>query len=906
MAEQQQTTERTVLAQISEMLNEEKWTRATLNSYTVKNFRELDEILDTVFEEGLQDDVNELCEEHLQHTKNSIIALYLSGIIHLHRQTVDDTNLVMLINIFTDNHKWNIVEYLASRILDFGENKYALRTLADCYNSENLQDQMYEVWERLIRVDFEEADIVRRLAERREEEDDVDAAVDYYKKALHRYINKRSFNNIKEVWHRLNQYIPGETEFFFHAETKIAKAVSEERAVQLLEDYYPHFKKKEDWDTAIEVLKRVLSYDSHNPWARKEIVECYRAKYADHSHLDEYIRLSNLNQSWRNIHDAIADFEKHISFDAGNFVFHRSWGVGIIREIKDESIRIDFARKRGHEMSLKMAVSALDILPKDHIWVLRSVWKKEKLHKKVKTDIVWALKVVIKSLGNAADMKRIKAELVPHVLSPGEWSSWSAKARQILKTNKQFGNLTDKLDHFVVRDQPISFEEKTFNKFKAEKTFFDRVKTFNEFMDHVESTEEVGTDSEFFREMYEYFVGFLRSQGATNEYVVASNLVVRRLVEKYPFLNPGLELDFESLFGTIKNLEEVFQHLESNDLRKMFLQDLRRYIPDWPEYYSRLFPYHLSRDIVIELERNGHTGRLADLFYSVHNNYRDMREAFVWMVRNCSDDKWFQHLGVEAEKILISLVHLLDITAREIDNRKDVSGNRKLNRQIHNLLFKDGRLNHFISSADPESLNRIFTLVSDVKDLDPALVLELKQKILDRYPNFKFYGESATQTVSRGFLVAATSYEDKSAQLRHIHEVEVPENSKEISEAIQHGDLSENAEYKAAKERQDMLNNTVAKLKEELDRAQIVRRGDVDPSGITFGTVVRLHNLDTDKDETYTVMGPWESDPNKGTVSYLSPLGSELYNHKVGEELHFEINERQYNYRVEEISVADF
>ena len=906
MAEQQQTTERTVLDQVGELLNEEKWTRAALNSYTVNNFRELDEVLNTVFAESLQDDVNEMCEEHLQHTKNSIIALYLSGIIHLHRQTVDDTNLVVLINIFTDNHKWRIVEYLASRILDFGENKHALRTLADCYDSENMQEQKYEVWERLIRVDFEEADIVRRLADRKEEEGDIDTAVDYYKKALHRYINKRSFNNIKEIWHRLIQYVPEETEFFFHAEQKIAKSVSEERAVQLLEDYYPHFKKSGNWDTAIDVLKRVLSYDTRNPWARKEIVECYKAKYADHSHLDEYIRLSNLNQSWRNIHDAIADFEKHISFDAGNFVFHRSWGVGIIREIKDESIRIDFARKRGHEMSLKMAVSALDILPRDHIWVLRSVWKKEKLHDKVKTDIVWALKVVIKSLGNAADMKRIKAELVPHILSPGEWSSWSAKARQILKTNKQFGNLTDKLDHFVVRDQPISYEEKTFNKFKAEKTFFDRVKTFNEFLEHVETSDEIGTDSEFFREMYEYFAGFLRSQGATNEYVVSANLIVRRLVEKYPFLNPGVELDFAQLFESIKDLEEVFTGIESNDLRKLFLQDIRRYVPDWAEYYARLFPYHLSRDIVLELEKNGHIDKLNELFTTVHNNYRDMREAFVWLVRNCKDDTWFQDLGVPEEKILIGMIHLLDITAREIDNRKDVSGNRKLHRQIHNYLFKDEHLNRFIDNADPESLNRIFTLVTDVKDLDPAIVIELKQRILDRYPNFKFYGESEAETVSRGFIVTAKSYEAKQAQLRHIHDVEVPDNSKEIAEAVAHGDLSENAEYKAAKERQDMLNSTAGRLKDELERAQIIRKSDVDASSISFGTHVKLTNLDTNKTEEYTVMGPWESDPNKSIISYLSPLGSELYNHKEGEELQFEINDRTYNYRVEEITPADF
>ena len=125
-------------------------------------------------------------------------------------------------------------------------------------------------------------------------------------------------------------------------------------------------------------------------------------------------------------------------------MFHRSWGIGRIRNIDGDDITIDFAKKRGHQMSLKMAINALDVLPRDHIWVLRAVWKKQKLHDLVKKNPIWALKTVIRSLGNSADMKKIKGELVPSILSPGEWSSWSTKARQILKTNPDFGTLTDR------------------------------------------------------------------------------------------------------------------------------------------------------------------------------------------------------------------------------------------------------------------------------------------------------------------------------------------------------------------------------------------------------------------------------------------------------------------------------
>jgi len=191
-------TQNELLSRVQDLLNEEKWTRATLNNYTVANFRELDDRIEEVQHGGIEQEVLDGCEEHLQHTKNSIIALFVSGILNLSRQSVDDANLILLTKIFSDNHKWNIVEYLANRILDFGENRFALRILAEVYATENQSERLHEVWERLIRVDYEEADIVRHLAELREETKNTDEAVNYYKKALHRYITKKVSVTLKK------------------------------------------------------------------------------------------------------------------------------------------------------------------------------------------------------------------------------------------------------------------------------------------------------------------------------------------------------------------------------------------------------------------------------------------------------------------------------------------------------------------------------------------------------------------------------------------------------------------------------------------------------------------------------------------------------------------------------------
>ncbi len=389
----------TLVKNVQDMLNEEKWTRATLSNYSINQFKELDAILREAREGRVLDELKKACDEHLGHTKNSIIGLYLSGMVALSRQLIDDSALVNLITIFVDNHKWNIVQYLCERILDYGESKYALRMLAECYHNANDEESVFPIWERLVKVDYEEADIAKSLAEHFEKKGETENAVDYYKKALHRYVNKRLFSNVREIWSKLLAFCPEEIDFFFHVQKKVAKNISDDKAALLLQELYTAYRKKGEIEISISILKIILQYDERDSWARKEIVECFREKYAGHSQLEEYVKLSNLTQSWRNVHEALSDFEKHIAFDDGNFVFHRTWGVGRIASVKGDEITIDFAKKRGHSMSLKMAVNALQTLSKNHIWVLKATWKREKLREKVKGDPSWALKTIIKSSG---------------------------------------------------------------------------------------------------------------------------------------------------------------------------------------------------------------------------------------------------------------------------------------------------------------------------------------------------------------------------------------------------------------------------------------------------------------------------------------------------------------------------
>jgi transcription elongation factor GreA len=265
------------------------------------------------------------------------------------------------------------------------------------------------------------------------------------------------------------------------------------------------------------------------------------------------------------------------------------------------------------------------------------------------------------------------------------------------------------------------------------------------------------------------------------------------------------------------------------------------------------------------------------------DNYRDYREAVVWFLKNEKKQERFASAGITEEKKIITLIYILDITYRDIDNHRDTTENRKINKNVYTLLFKDGFLENYIKDADRDTMLRIYTLIVDVKDLDPADKLKLRGIIQERDPEIKFAGD-AEKKVSRGLMVTAAKYEEKQRQLTRIMDEEVPANSKEIAFALSLGDLRENAEYKAAKEKQELLNSTVAKLKEEIERAQIFDPAVVNTEKVSFGTKVVLLNKETGEETGYSILGPWESDPENHIISYLSPFGSAILNKRPGEE----------------------
>ena len=298
--------------------------------------------------------------------------------------------------------------------------------------------------------------------------------------------------------------------------------------------------------------------------------------------------------SWRNIHDAIDSFEKHIAFDKNNFVYHRTWGIGRIVEVSKDIIKINFQTKKDHKMSLKMAQNSLQILSKNHFWLLK-LKNIDLLKKKVKEDTHWTLKTIILSFNNQANLKIFKDELVPDFILESKWASWWTQARKILKTDSKFGTLDGTNNVFEVRDKPLSFEEKTYNIFKAAKDFNQR---FNSILDYLENADP---DPECLEEMISYFATFLNSLNNVNEQTILSFLLVSNVINKYSFIKQNLTYNFNDFFNELNDPVSIYEKLLTSDFKKEYLLQIKKYHQEWVEIFKKIFYLYPNKFIYDEL-----------------------------------------------------------------------------------------------------------------------------------------------------------------------------------------------------------------------------------------------------------------------------------------------------------------
>ena len=149
--------------------------------------------------------------------------------------------------------------------------------------------------------------------------------------------------------------------------------------------------------------------------------------------------------------------------------------------------------------------------------------------------------------------------------------------------------------------------------------------------------------------------------------------------------------------------------------------------------------------------------------------------------------------------------------------------------------------------------------------------------------------------------VTKEGYEALTKELENLKRVERPENIKAIEEARAHGDLSENAEFAAAKDRQGFIEGRISELQYKLANADIILTDKLSKDKAVFGSKVLLENIETGEDVEYQLVGSDESDIEKGRISVSSPLGRAIVGKKPGDELTFQVPGGKRVYELVEI-----
>jgi transcription elongation GreA/GreB family factor len=296
----------------------------------------------------------------------------------------------------------------------------------------------------------------------------------------------------------------------------------------------------------------------------------------------------------------------------------------------------------------------------------------------------------------------------------------------------------------------------------------------------------------------------------------------------------------------------------------------------------------LCREFASLLVQEGRANELKETLARLVSQHTASSELLLWLARDRSD-AFADILGPEVFRAML--------TAME----RDQFNEKRSNRLREFVLDDQTLLVDLTASADFEvikDLTRALQLSPAFDDMDKRSLLA---RIVKSHPAVQSLvtGEQTKQDAS--LVVSWASLERRNLEYRELVDKKIPANSREIALARSYGDLSENHEFKAAKEMQKVLMRQKEELEEQLVRARGTDFSNARTDVAGIGTVVTATDLEANQTEVFTVLGAWDFDADKGIISYLTPVGQSLMNRKPGDVVEFELHGARHRHRIDRI-----
>ena len=573
----------------------------------------------------------------------------------------------------------------------------------------------------------------------------------------------------------------------------------------------------------------------------------------------------------------------------GGFCMHRSWGFGRIKTVDTVFARftIDFPGKPGHTMDLAFAAESLKPISKEHI-LARKAADLEGL-RQMAAHHLDLIKVVLNSYDGRATADQIQQVLVPDVIRD-DWKKWWETARREMKKDGHFIVPLKKTEPVVYQAQETSLQERLLADFRKAKGLKARVAVAGEvFKNASDLTDKAAAANEIIAILNTEIASHQRTQPAVALEAVFARDELRAVAGLSPvegeITTAQIWAQDGVKFGPVLELIPAAKHHRT-------LESFRAANPDrWIEILRgslNAVSAKLCREFASLLIQEGKMDALKETLARLINQHTAGSEVLLWLGRDRSD-AYADILGPEVFRAML--------TAMERDQFNEKRSNR-----LREFILDDHELlAELTASADIEvikDLTRALQFSPVFDDMDKRSLLA---RLVKAHPAVQSLvsGEQTKQDTT--LLVSWESLERRKLEYEELVQKKIPANSKEIALARSYGDLSENHEYKAAKEMQKILMRRKDELETQLTRARGTDFSNARTDVAGIGTVVRAADLDTNEPETFTILGAWDSEPEKGIISYLSPVAQALLNRKIGDEVEFEVHGAKHRHRIEKI-----
>ncbi|HEY9248217.1 MAG TPA: GreA/GreB family elongation factor [Rariglobus sp.] len=584
------------------------------------------------------------------------------------------------------------------------------------------------------------------------------------------------------------------------------------------------------------------------------------------------------------------------AMEPGSYGVHRSWGFGQIKSYDEASQKliIDFANKKGHPMDPAFCIGTLQILPANHLLV-RKQTEPAVIAKLIAEDpaqlVVEGLQAYNNNATTAIDLEITLAE----VLGEDKFKKWWSSAKKAIAKDPRIAVPAKKTECYILRETPVSAEDEIIEQFNGTRSARRRIALAEDLIAAAGSKDVKG-------DLKTILTGVSDSVKDSNQLDAAERLYgafVRDSLARLVGVDPSTLVPSQAeLVANVRDLVAIAEKIPVQ-FQGRFLDLIKDTHPI--EYRDAAFTLlktsqgKFTTECINFLVENGHAEELAAALkrWQIEQNLR--APVLLWIVKNRHSKKFAKLLNdLITPRLLSAIFFAIDYEALQAASARRIP--------LGDILSEDTELiADLLSTADPETARDLANALMLNQGFEELTKKSLLARFIKIFPSIQSIVAKDAESTEEQLLVSRESYEAKRVEYETIVSKKIPENSKAIATAREHGDLKENSEYKMAKQDQTVLMAQKGQLEKDLSRARITDFKEATTEQVSVGSVVEVTAGSSGKPVKYTLLGAWDSVPEKNILAYKTPLGLGLLGKKTGDSIKVKIGASEETYTIKSI-----